>query len=174
MHYNALTEEELLREASSCLTPTPLEAALTAALRATLEKLDAVAKEDDGYDDDGCDDDEPIVASRTGDAPAHRVGDTRYDSLKHVLNRAFDQAACGKGNDRHAGGAAFENQPMQLTSRMLKSADGMAFQAIKKVREGLALPTTDRQVAEMLGAIVYIAGIVVYLENDHEHTQVRP
>lgn len=130
------------------LDPTPLEAALAAALRAALEELDDANDDPDGYDE----------------APVPLPNDRRYTVLADVLDRALDQAAAGKGNERHASGKAFEDQPMQTISHLLGTPDGMAFQAIKKLREGLHLPTTDRQVAEMLGAIVYIAGIIVYLE----------
>jgi len=87
-----------------------------------------------------------------------------YQSLRRVLDMAYAQAAEGKGAERHAGGLPFEEQPMQTISRLLRSERGMAFQAIKKIQEGLNLPTTDRKINELLGAINYLAGIVIYLE----------
>lgn len=86
-----------------------------------------------------------------------------YECLIDVLHEAYGQAAFGKGAERHAGGQPFDAQPMQAISQLLGSERGMAFQAIKKIREGLDLPETDRQVAELLGAINYIAGIIIYL-----------
>ena len=81
--------------------------------------------------------------------------DPNYTSLRAVLDEAYAQAATGKGKERHAGGQPFEDQPMQVISDMLGSNDGMAYQAIKKIREGLAMPDPDRTVRELLGAIVY-------------------
>lgn len=89
--------------------------------------------------------------------------DPNYESLAAVLRAAYDQAATGKGAERHGNGLAFDVQPMQKISWLLGSADGMAFQACKKVAEGLKLPTLERQEREILGAINYLAGIVIFL-----------
>ncbi len=94
---------------------------------------------------------------------------TDYKSLEDVLDEAYAQASTGKGAERHGGGLAFELQPMQVISELLGSSDGLAFQAIKKIREGLTLDTPERQVAEMLGAINYCAGIVIYIRRHHVH-----
>lgn len=91
-----------------------------------------------------------------------------YEKLLDVLSRAYHQASGGKGAERHANDQPFHDQRMQTLSKLLDSPDGMAFQAMKKVTEGLGLPTVERQVAEMLGAIVYISGIVVFLEAKQE------
>ena len=98
--------------------------------------------------------------------------DPNYTSLRAVLDEAYAQAATGKGKERHAGGQPFEQQPMQVISDMLGSNDGMAYQAIKKIREGLAMPDPDRTVRELLGAIVYVAGIVVRVQRGE--MQVAP
>jgi hypothetical protein len=84
-----------------------------------------------------------------------------YASLHDVLTSALAQAATGKGAERHGSGLPFEEQPMQVISDLLQSNDGMAFQAIKKVREGLAMPDLQACERELLGAINYIAGIVI-------------
>jgi len=89
-----------------------------------------------------------------------------YESLVDVLRMAYEQAANGKGNERHANGLPFDDQPMQVISELLDTPFGMAFQAIKKVQEGLRLPTKERQIAEILGAINYLSGIVVYLNKN--------
>lgn len=88
-----------------------------------------------------------------------------YDSLFSVLVEALDQAQVGKGADRHnmGGDIPFEEQRMQKISQLLDSPDGMAYQVCKKVTEGIGLPTVDRQVAELLGAINYLAGMVIFL-----------
>lgn len=92
--------------------------------------------------------------------------DSNYNTLSSVLTRAYEQASGGKGKERHAQGQSFDEQPMQMISRLVGSQDGMAFQAIKKIQESQRLPTIERQVAELLGAINYIAGMVVYLESE--------
>lgn len=96
-----------------------------------------------------------------------------YERLVAVLKAAHDQAAMGKGADRHANGLPFHKQRMQQISVLLDSPDGMAYQVAKKVAEGLDLPTHERQLAELYGAINYIAGIVIFLE-DKEGTYHEP
>lgn len=94
-----------------------------------------------------------------------------YERLAGVLDRAYNQAAKGKGKERHAGDRPFHEQPMQQISELMGSIDGMVFQAIKKVNEARKLPTAERQVAELLGAINYIAGMVIFIENNAEEPQ---
>lgn len=91
-----------------------------------------------------------------------RVG---YAGLLAVLVEALNQAQYGKGSERHnlTGKVPFERQRMQLISELIGSVDGMTYQACKKITEGVKLPTLERQVAELLGAIVYIAGMIVFL-----------
>lgn len=93
-----------------------------------------------------------------------------YEKLAGVLRRAYAQAAAGKGKERHAGSRPYHEQPMQQVSQLLGSERGMAFQAIKKIREGLGLSGVDRKVSEILGAINYLAGIVIYLEGAEERS----
>lgn len=110
-----------------------------------------------------------VAAARQVDSLDKRGGPA-YASLREVLDHALDQASAGKGKERHApNGERFEDQRMLSISRLLVSEYGMAYQVCKKVSEGLILPTTERKVAELLGAINYIAGIVIYLrEKDIE------
>jgi hypothetical protein len=91
-----------------------------------------------------------------------------YNSLHNVLNRAYLQASEGKGKERHAGGQPFEDQPMQTISGLVGSPDGLAFQAIKKIGESQSFEETPRRVAELLGAINYVAGLIIYLEDRDE------
>jgi hypothetical protein len=91
-----------------------------------------------------------------------------YERLAQVLKSAYEQAALGKGADRHAQGLPFDQQPIQQISELLSTSDGLRYQAIKKIQESSRLPTRHRQIAELLGAIVYIAGVVVYIENHME------
>lgn len=85
-----------------------------------------------------------------------------YEKLVAVYQSAHDQAAKGKGDERHANGQPFHEQRMQQISGLLRSSDGMAFQAIKKLTEGLQFEDHARREAELLGALNYIAGIVIY------------
>lgn len=85
-----------------------------------------------------------------------------YEKLVAVYQDAHDQAAKGKGDERHANGQPFHEQRMQQISGLLRSSDGMAFQAIKKLTEGLQFEDHARREAELLGALNYITGIVIY------------
>lgn len=86
-----------------------------------------------------------------------------YEHLQAVFDAAMKQAAEGKGKERHANDLPFHEQRMQSISTLLKSPDGMAYQTIKKLTEGLQFDCPERREAELLGAIVYLAGIVVWL-----------
>ena len=92
-----------------------------------------------------------------------------YEQLESILNEALEQAAAGKGKERHANERAFEDQPMQLISKLLDDNHGLAFQAIKKVQESLRLPD-DRAIRELLGAINYIAGMIIFLREAAKST----
>jgi len=91
----------------------------------------------------------------------HRL--TGYESLQGVLQRAYDQAAKGKGAERHADGKPFDEQPMQQLIRLY----GIGFalgQAGKKAQEAQRMDT-DAAVRELLGAINYLAGAIIALES---------
>lgn len=88
-----------------------------------------------------------------------------YEMLVAVLQDAHDQAAIGKGDERHANGLPFHEQRMQQISTQLDSDKGMAFQVCKKISEGLQFDDHQRREAELLGAINYLAGIVIYHRN---------
>lgn len=85
-----------------------------------------------------------------------------YEQLGDVLQEAYDQAALGKGKERHANGKPFHEQPMQGISELIGNGDGLAFQAIKKLTEGMRMEDQKRFEAEALGAINYIAGLVIF------------
>lgn len=86
-----------------------------------------------------------------------------YSELDAVLQHALAQAADGKGAERHARMRPFDDQPMLVISRLLGTNAGLLYQAMKKIQESQNLPK-DRAVAELLGAINYIAGAVIFLE----------
>lgn len=85
-----------------------------------------------------------------------------YDELAIILRDAFLQASEGKGRERHANDLPFDQQPMQTLSDVFDSDKGMAFQVVKKLREGLDMPEFDRLERELLGSIVYTAGIILW------------
>ena len=88
-----------------------------------------------------------------------------YESLAQVLAEAYEQAAVGKGRQRHANDKPFDQQPMQKISDLLNSENGMAFQACKKIQEALRMDHAARD-RELKGAIVYLAGMIIWLENN--------
>lgn len=85
-----------------------------------------------------------------------------YESLADVLLAAYEQAAVGKGKERHANDLPFHEQPMQTCCDLLGTDAGLAFQAIKKLREGSQFEELERWEREALGAINYIAGMVIW------------
>lgn len=87
-----------------------------------------------------------------------------YERLGHVLQAAHDQSALAKGKERHANNLPFDQQRMQQISQMLNSPHGMSYQACKKITEGLEMSDLHSTVKELLGAIVYTAGIIIYLQ----------
>jgi hypothetical protein len=92
-----------------------------------------------------------------------------YESLKTVFKDAYDQAATGKGKERHAGNEPFEQQQICQISRWLGSVDYDIGQAVKKCLEINRLPTAEAKISELLGAINYIAAAIVVLKE-----QVKP
>lgn len=92
------------------------------------------------------------------------MGDN-YKTLRDVLDRAFDQAATGKGAERHGQNKPFDEQPMQAISDLLGTDKGMAHQAIKKIQESTRMEH-DASIRELLGAINYIAGMIIHKERN--------
>lgn len=99
---------------------------------------------------------EPITLSAEG-----------YDGLAIILRDAFLQASEGKGAERHANSKPFHEQPMQSISDLFDSDKGMAFQIVKKLREGLDMPEYERLERELLGVIVYTAGAILWHKRRH-------
>ena len=89
-----------------------------------------------------------------------------YEKLADVLSRAYNQAAIGKGKERHAQGEPFHEQVMLIGAAKF-GAGALLYQAFKKSEESQRLPH-DRAVAEILGAINYLAGAVIALERENE------
>lgn len=88
---------------------------------------------------------------------------TGYEKLKSVLDAAYEQAANGKGKERHAQeGEPFHEQVMADGAKRFGTG-ALLFQAYKKSEESQRLPY-ERAVNELLGAIVYLAGAVIDLD----------
>lgn len=85
-----------------------------------------------------------------------------YEELLNVLVRALDQAQFGKGNERHADGNPFTEQPMQQLIALYGQGFALG-QAGKKMQESQRMERVAA-VRELLGAIVYIAGSIIALE----------
>jgi hypothetical protein len=86
-----------------------------------------------------------------------------YESLARVLARAYQQAARGKGAERHAqDGEPFDAQVMQDMARRF-GVGSLLGQAFKKSEESQRL-AKEPAVRELLGAINYLAGAVIAME----------
>lgn len=92
--------------------------------------------------------------------------DPGYATLAEVLKAAHDQAAAGKGKQRHNGrGVDFDRQPIMEIGRMC----GLGYptgQAQKKTQEAVGMVARgehDRAEAELLGAINYLAAAILLI-----------
>lgn len=89
-----------------------------------------------------------------------------YETLAKILHRAYTQAATGKGAERHANEQPFSEQPMQSIADkhgvgfLLGQADKKMTEAHNMMRRG----ETDKAVHELLGAINYVAGAILFVE----------
>jgi hypothetical protein len=96
-----------------------------------------------------------------------------YETLDAVLRDAYDQAARGKGAERHADNKPFDAQPMQL----IADRRGIGFilgQADKKSEEAQGMLNrgrVDAAIRELLGAIVYTAGAIIWIERHREELE---
>jgi hypothetical protein len=86
-----------------------------------------------------------------------------YLKLSEILSEAFHQAALGKGRERHAENLPFEHQPIMWIERHFTSFQ--LGQAVKKIHESQRI-SGERAVAELLGAIAYIAAHILSLRGD--------
>lgn len=91
-----------------------------------------------------------------------------YSELQRALNAALEQAASGKGKERHANNRPFTEQPLLQITRMVGTGFALG-QAMKKAQEAQGMESrgdTEAARAELLGAIVYLAAAWVYLGED--------
>jgi hypothetical protein len=105
--------------------------------------------------------------ARRGTRPERAMDAPGYEHLAAVLKDAYAQAAFGKGKERHANDLPFDHQPMQAISRLLGNPTGMTYQVCKKVVEAMNMKDRAARRRELLGAIVYLAGVVVYEDNEN-------
>ena len=90
----------------------------------------------------------------------------KYDSLYKVLLAAYNQASNGKGKERHQlnDEEPFEDQKICEIARRL-SIDYNLGQAVKKIYESKRL-TDGRDIAELYGAINYIAAAIIVKQEE--------
>ena len=89
--------------------------------------------------------------------------DRLYGRLVYALSLAYDEAAFGKGKERHANNKPFEEQTMMVANRV--TAGGFSWgQIFKKIQEIPNIKDFDLRKAEMVSIIVYAAGWVLWFE----------
>ena len=93
----------------------------------------------------------------------------KYDSLYKVLLAAYNQASNGKGKERHQlnNEEYFEDQKICEIARRL-SVDYNLGQAVKKIYESKRL-TDGRDIAELYGAINYIAAAIIVKQEEKQN-----
>ena len=90
-----------------------------------------------------------------------------YISLGLVMQSALEQASRGKGRERHASeGEAYSDQIICEVTRRLGSGYPLG-QAVKKIYESQRIGG-EKGVAELLGAINYIAAAVIVTKEELE------
>lgn len=87
-----------------------------------------------------------------------------YLPLLRTFLGALEQAAYGKGRERHANDLPFTEQPILTMARMLDSDAGLAQQVIKKTVEARSLPTKQARINELRGTLVYAAAMILFEE----------
>ena len=113
-----------------------------------------------------------VAFKKFSESPSHRLTAAQgYEQLVEVFAAAHDQAAYGKGKERHANGLPFHEQRMQGISDLVGSPDGMLYQLVKKTTEGLQFDSPEKREHELLGALNYLAGIVIWLRR---HEAAKP
>lgn len=87
-----------------------------------------------------------------------------YLPLLRTFLGALEQAAYGKGRERHANDLPFTEQPILTMARMLDSDAGLAQQVIKKTIEARSLPSKTARINELRGTLVYAAAMILFEE----------
>jgi len=117
-----------------------------------------------------------VAASADPAVPvADRFVPPGYESLERELAYAFNQSANGKGKERHANGRPFDRQPILELAR-LYGPGFTAGQSAKKTQEALGMAARgefERAIAEVHGAIVYLAATALRLREQASGEQVK-
>jgi len=87
-----------------------------------------------------------------------------YDELFDILAAAYDQAARGKGVERHGNGLPFIQQPIMKLTEVFGTGFPLG-QAAKKLEESTGM-TFGPDCKELLGAIVYTCAGIIGLEKE--------
>jgi hypothetical protein len=101
-------------------------------------------------------------------------GGNGYGPLASILQEAYEQAAGGKGKERHANGKPFLDQPIMEIARMV----GVGFQTgqvQKKVQEATSMfgrGQAEAAVRELLGAINYAAAAIILIREQQENSAI--
>lgn len=99
----------------------------------------------------------PTKSSHNFDVPG-------YEKLADVLHRAYEQAALGKGKERHANDKPFHLQPIAIGAQHF-GIGALLFQTFKKAEEAQRLPK-EMAIKELLGGIVYLSAAINELERE--------
>ena len=91
----------------------------------------------------------------------HRL-DPRYEALRHVMWRAYDHAAVGKGEIRHGDDKKFEDQISGVITRLVGIGYPLGL-SLKKYNEAQRLEK-EAAINEIYGAINYLYLTVLELE----------
>lgn len=89
-----------------------------------------------------------------------------YGALHEILMEAYYQSAEGKGRVRHSNNLPWTDQPILTITRTVGEGFPLG-QAIKKLTEGSGMKSRgelEAARAEFLGAIVYTAAAIRYID----------
>lgn len=101
------------------------------------------------------------------DPPGPEFSVPGYELLAGVLSEAYNQAARGKGAERHARDAEPFHEQVILEGARRFGTGSLLFQAFKKSEESQRLPR-DAAVKELLGAVVYLSAAVIHMKEKAE------
>jgi hypothetical protein len=85
----------------------------------------------------------------------------QYTKLIKTLMGCYNQAAKGKGKERHANNQPFEEQPIMWIEKYFHSYQ--LGQAVKKIDESQRLPP-QLAIEEIKGAVIYLCAHIITLE----------
>ena len=98
--------------------------------------------------------------------------------LQYVFDEAIKQVESGKGAERHGTVKDFLFQPIFNIGK-LTGPRGLMFQSVKKMHEAIFCLengkfTKDQTVEELLGALVYLASLIILVNDEEEKKKVEP